>query len=114
MKSTEKIATYIIEGKLTLEEGKKILDNMKPADKTAVYKALKRLLAQQTIYVSAGNNLLEPEKRLIEKMFSGKKMVFERNEKMGSGIIVKENDTIYDASLPGIIKSMFGSLRENL
>lgn len=91
------IAEYVLK-KLTKKELKFFL------------RALKKKHMEGNVTIKYDGNLSETIKREFDKMFENKRITYIKDEKIGGGIEVVDNDMIVNYSVAGIINNRLESI----
>ncbi|RJQ25574.1 hypothetical protein C4577_05420 [Candidatus Parcubacteria bacterium] len=74
---------------------------------------LKIQASENKVYLKASIEDKEIIKE-VERIFKGKEIIFEKDQALGGGIIVKYKDDVIDLSLSGYINQLTSTLKENI
>lgn len=92
-----------------------IIKNFSRQDLKLFSKLLQESVKNKNVMVYYAGEMSEENKNKIKDSFKGKNIQFEKDDKrIAAGMKLEYGDYIWDYSVPGIVKRILNSIRENL
>lgn len=107
------LAKSIIEvGALSNETVDFIHKTLSRKEQKALLSYLKLESAKQTVTITSAIPLSDGERKELEKQYADRKIKYYDDESIGAGLIIRDFDTIYDASVRSYIDQTINTLKK--
>lgn len=91
-----------------------VLSNLSRRDLINLSRYLKLYVSLNMVKVISGNNISQSVKREIIRKFPAKKIVFEIDKSIETGVKIELNDTVIDLSMKEYLNSTIERLKQSL
>ncbi len=99
------------DGSIDMEIAKFTLTKLSRKHLVHYFLTLKRIIYQDSLRVVSKETLPVGVKKALEKRYEGKIIFFEEDSRMGEGIKIIQNDTVFDFSFQNYINTIFNQLK---
>jgi len=89
-----------------------VLERLKKEDLAYYAHCFKKLVQSNTVTISSVDELDTDIKEKLEKFFENKIIRYENDASLGGGLVIRDNDTVIDASIKGQLRHLISKLQE--